>query len=88
MFRIRAFRSKLGSPTLYAIRRSFTYRIDITLRAAGMDMAYHYETLHNFRALRKTADSRSLIYRSARQEKISQEETKVNIYNTVGYNDL
>ena len=53
-----------------------------------MDMAYHFETLHNFRALGKTADSRSLIYRSARQEKISQEETKVNIYNTVDYNDM
>ena len=53
-----------------------------------MDMAYHFETLHNFRALRKSADSRSLIYRSARQEKISQEETKVIICNKVGYNHM
>ena len=43
-----------------------------------MSVPHEFQTLHNFRAVRKNGESKNLVFRSARQEKLSLEETKVN----------
>ena len=45
-----------------------------------MDMAHHFQTLHNLRVLVKNGSSRGAVYRSARQEKLSHDDAKVTIY--------
>lgn len=41
-----------------------------------MSVPQEFKTLHNFRAVRKNGESKNLVFRSARQEKLSLEETK------------